>query len=652
MGDTPKYAIVTFTPQQSGDDSTPPDATTPSGPIALTLEGAITLQAGLKPNVWGARVGYKEFAKLNNNVTQPGTIDLWCNNKPGGTGKSDVSIQGVSIVGVEAGDIAEVPGKGNPIIVEYRVSFADFREQYVEPRGGRLRVGLVNPAKPLKTGDITSSGESSEHDADTGAVTMHLSDMIKACLQAMNVTDNSLPADVDTFEAPKDVKWFGNHAPTELEKLLPLCNCAFVAHLDGTGHVVRVGTGDDPQYGDDALAELHVPAVDRRGAAVIFSSYPTRITVTADITGPDLGKWEFVVHDTDNTWKSIRVATICDPTGLKLIGIVKAKFAGVASNVRDRLEDEAYRFIRLSASYSPPGISPLLTQALDTNGKPVPIQVTATIATLDPSTGAWSNVSATVGAQYLHEANILQLERPLLQVDAVAIDPYLHAQEVPSGGITVRLSYEQSVQDDNGKWVPKFFEVGYKLPAGGSVTEMSDDDTQNAITGKTRDTFVITRPDFRLRIFNGTKQNETDLKNKAKALAAQYLADSSNPVRLLSARGFKPVAPSGKVTEVRWDQQALRTDAYAGNWWAPDGALADVGVLRKLQEQQEYPNQGKTETSRAALGESGANKPVTPIQPSNPLPDNPPRGVGRYKVLMLLDDLTPGTPGFDFERFS
>jgi hypothetical protein len=56
---------------------------------------------------------------------------------------------------------------------------------------------------------------------------------------------------------------------------------------------------------------------------------------------------------------------------------------------------------------------------------------------------------------------------------------------------------------------------------------------------------------------------------------------------------------------------------------------------------------------KSAMGESGHTVPTAPILPESrrPNPGIPP-GTGRYKVLQLIDDNSPGNIGWDQERFS
>jgi hypothetical protein len=58
-------------------------------------------------------------------------------------------------------------------------------------------------------------------------------------------------------------------------------------------------------------------------------------------------------------------------------------------------------------------------------------------------------------------------------------------------------------------------------------------------------------------------------------------------------------------------------------------------------------NFGKIEVAPPLMMSQGPNGPLISIVPSSPLP----AGTGKYKVLQLIDNANPGTPGWDFVRF-
>jgi hypothetical protein len=614
-----KSKVVRFIPEGDGAE-----------PITLTLDGPIVQRAGLKPDVWTARVPYTEFDKLGDDPGRQGVLAMWYTYDADG-GPPDVVIAGVSIVDVEAGATGRVPD-GVFRITEYRLHLSDFRDRFIEPRGGRLRLGLINPTPKEAANDDDDADEKSGAAPDD-ARTMTLSEMIVACMKAMGFGDTIAPLGVDDVPAPKDVRWFGNHAPTELGKLLSLCDCTFCPKLDGTGKVERLGIGIPPTFpAGDALPSLDVPAVDRRGKSVIFTSHPTRITVTETLEAPDPDKWYFVMQDDDQIWKEVDQCKVVGTKGL--LYHVQNHFKEIPDKSRQRVQRQAYRYLRLSWDRQPPGLSPVFAAVMEKQAQQSPIVVKGKVA-VQGFDKTWSNAAepVEVPAQYVQNwGNILQVGRALLQVSGPTTDPESAAKVPAAGDLTVRMTYEKAHKDDKGKWMPDYFHVGFRRGAGG-VEKLSDDEVENALDGGSRDALVITRPQMRLQIIDGEEQNRSELEDECEALADRYLAESNRPTILRAARGFQRAECNGAVSEVKWDQGNLLTIVTIANWWAPTGAISDASLLRKLEEGEAYPNQKKVSATRDALGESGSPRGHYPVNPID-APTSPGENAGLAKVWL------------------
>ena len=119
--------------------------------------------------------------------------------------------------------------------------------------------------------------------------------MIGLCLTAMGYPDVEVPDAVDDVDAPQDLKWFGNHPPTELAKLLDRVGHEFVPGLDGTPTIQPLGDGGQPSPpAADVVADLSIPTVDWRGKIVVFTSAPTAAVNTWELYGPDPDVLDFV----------------------------------------------------------------------------------------------------------------------------------------------------------------------------------------------------------------------------------------------------------------------------------------------------------------------------------------------------------------------
>jgi hypothetical protein len=398
------FNIVTFRPDAS-------DAR-----LAIKLQGAFALKGGLEANVNRAVCSYLEFAKLGGNPAQQGTIEFWQNSNPHEDGaEADVTISDVSIIDVDIDEVGitsdQEPGSP-PQIVTYILYFADFRQRFASPRGGRLEVGLVNPdpaqaagGLDLDTtdgGDDDGSGASSSGDGDpdgTQDPSRPNSDLIGLCLAAMGLGDTDVPASVDQVDPPHGLQWFGNHAPTELAKLLLHCGHVFVPNTDGTASICPMGQGSAPSLAANTqIIDTELPGIDRRGDTVVFTSYPNANIITQDTYGPVTSSgnttpsgdgWELVAQDSDLTWKSIYGLTCCsNPVTFITQG---AAAAGVAADDAPRLTNQLYFYMRYRSSISDPDASPVLHRVMEQD-QTTPLVIQATVAVLNQQTMVWSNV--------------------------------------------------------------------------------------------------------------------------------------------------------------------------------------------------------------------------------------------------------------------
>jgi hypothetical protein len=645
--------------------------------IALTLDGAWRLSAGLKPDTNSALVPYTEWDKLGVPDAE-GTIEFWFTTPPGDAegdpgvgGQPDVSLDGWRIVEVRSSKIGIPLGQTAPRVIEYHVFFQDGREQFVEPRGGRLRLGLIN------------AGAAPADDADAQVPEMSLSQLIQACVSKMGATvDGSLPADVDQVDAPRDLKWFGNHAPSELAKLLDLAGLAFCPQSDGTFNLQRVTNDGTPQItGGTLLPEVPIPAIDRRGKIVIFSSFPLPITETLTLEGPRDDQWQFVVQDSIGRWKAPADCDLVNNNG-GLLAQWQKKFADVDLKYRARITGQAYRFIRLGDGSNPPAgeasrplppaqQSPVLNRLIQQDGSVSDLTVTAKVATFDQKSGQWSNTSGvTVPARFKSGSNILELGSALIQVSQPTNDLWGGAQELSKGDVQVTFTipqYEQ-VQSATGSgaganWQPKYFHVGFQR-SGGGVTQLSDDAVANALDGGARDAVVIPCGELlRLRVYNDNPANKADLVALAQGWADRLLANANKPMRVIEAAGFASCEISGLVSEIEWDQEHVRTAVGVNNWYRPAGVI-DAATLGQLEGRSggnaqgeagagaaagAFPLESLTQSTRQSLGEPGATLPMVPLQPIAAPPAPPPEtaiaqvgdfiGAGAYNGTLMLGDI-------------
>ncbi len=597
-----RYNIVTFKPDREDGQRVP-----------VALEGRFRFRIGVRPDFNFIRVGADSFAALADDLERGGTLELWFTSNPfaesaGAVLKPDVAIESLRIVGVEAaeqGSLDDPPeSAGATGITEYRLRLADFRQALIAPRGGRLTSGLVNPTP--------AEPSSPAIDFDVQAPEHALAELIQQCLDAMDLSDVALPNGLEDLDAPRDLRWFGSHAPSELMKLLERGGCIFVPHFDGTASVERLGAAPAPEIApDQVLPEQTLPPADRRGSAVVFASYPNRNLVSRVIDGPSSSGWFFVAQDSDGTWKAIDSCSIFSGGAASH---VRDHFARVPLAFRERARSQAFRFIKLSDSVVPPGVAPVLARDVAANGAAREIMVRARIATQDPLSGRWTNSGEfiSIPVRFKSAGNVLHLGEMLGRVTNSTDDREADFAEVAAGDFNVRFTTEDAKETD-GQWSPAYFHAGFRRQAG-QIAALNDQEIVDALEGRMPDALVISRPELRLIIVDGVDQNREALESAARAQAEQHLRDADKSLRIITARGFVPIALSGSVHEVQYDQRAVKTTARLND------AFGDLDPPDESGCTACDRNAAGTSASALALGASGSTLPVEAVSPLQSIP--------------------------------
>src|SRR5262249_8400029 len=160
----------------------------------------------------------------------------------------DVTLRDIRIINYQISRFG-VPAEADTMQpIEYRIFLADFREQFIEPRGGRVMNGLINT------------------DGSASGVFYLNAALMQFCLDRMGISYNAPPSDVNAVEPPHNLKWLGNHAPTELAGLLDHAGAVFCPLMNGSGKIEMKGQGDVPEFAPASIAEDR-PAggIDQRG---------------------------------------------------------------------------------------------------------------------------------------------------------------------------------------------------------------------------------------------------------------------------------------------------------------------------------------------------------------------------------------------------
>ncbi|HEX4125159.1 MAG TPA: hypothetical protein VHY37_10575 [Tepidisphaeraceae bacterium] len=633
---------------------------TPSSPAcALTLDQPWKLSAGLKPDVNQATMPFTEFQKIAD-LNATGQVEFYFTADPSAGGKPDFIMAGVRIIDIEPLSLANVqtvPGHTAVQFAEYRVCFVDFREGFQAPRGGRLCYGPINMGSAGQPGPANSP--TSSYSPPEPPLELNMAQLCTLCLSKMGlaIPAGGLPATLNNVNAPRNLKWFGNHAPGELEKLLTAAGHVFCPHLDGTYSIeqplgsILAQFGKPPGGGAYAsIAAGNSSKIDQRGRYCAITSAPTRAISTQTITGPGEGLFEYVVQSystgdwvtIDSVWGSDEVAGRIYNAWLSggWEGVQAIKAGG---NVPPNLPadawdigqvDQIFSFIRISSTLlRNKELSPVLGRRFEADGSDHPIQVIATGAAVGgPGVTGWTTAAGPVTFDVLHriDGNVLFLHAP-----AFTLDQSGFWWGIRPGNMTVRCSFEQNETnpaaqaDTTGAEPPligTYYSSGWASAAAGT-SQLDADATQEILDGQTIGALILDHPELRLLIVDGNEINRAALDTVAQMLAAVYLKPAVQQATTQAVVGFASIQPSGAISSVEWDQKDVKTTAHVLDYYT---AAAAVGIhdIRKLYggtgsgqaASEAHPHQAKTQSSRESLGASGNSPAVLPLMPSPPRP--------------------------------
>lgn len=580
--------------------------------IDLQLDGEFALHAGLEPQTWSAKIPYTEFDKLDLTHTygRVGTLQFWFSKSGQGAGgaKPDYQLQSVIVAEAEGLTIGRPQAGGAVRFIEYRLVLADFRSSFVSPRGGNLQLGLVNDKK-LEDGDCFKNSE-----------------LIAYCLDRMGVSAN-IPPEVDGFPPFRDLKWMGNHAPSELKKILDGIGCVFCPQSDGTVALYMAGKGPAPKtpFGSTTLS---MPNIDRRGKALVITSAPHAIVNTLTITGPSASAqntWIFVAEDPHDlgVLHDIHIMTDLAPDP---IGHVQDNFQRQPEKRRETYRQQCYRIIQLDPDFYPSSILRVLKHDRG-NGSSVDtaLEVTAKIARFDPAANGWRNTSepVTIKVHGILAGNALWLDERLLKLDTDELvndqEADAHLVELGPDELSVRLSQEvYAPGPPKGDLVPRYFQVALAQTEAGISQVGNDADGNVANFEADPETIILRRPEWRLFQLDGNDVNRADLEAKAALIAPHYIAGSGDPGKVIVCPGFVAGEISGVCSSIQIKQKPAETTFKLNTWSYP----AEF-YFEKLTEKEEkhagaagglaYPRQGDVIADKLSEGMTANVQSSSPV---------------------------------------
>jgi phage-related protein len=587
------------------------------------------------PNVNSGRVPYTEFYKAADRFGRLGVVELWFTADPrvgeGGASTPDASLDGVRLVNYEPLQVGTVQGEPAPRVIELRLFFADFRCDFAPPRGGRLIRGKVNPLPP-PIDPATKKPREPESNVD----------LIETCLNALNVDyeiDEDRVTVLSKVPPAHDLEWYGSHAGEELKKLLEYVGAVAYPTSYGALSIDMLGDGDVPAIpAAQALPEIRLPGVDRRGKTVVFTSIPKTamrtFTNDDDGEGGGLPKLRFVAQDPNDHDKWVKLATLAGVASDDAVATALNKgFKDVKdAKVKARLLDQAFRCIQFDPDDKEAPQGTVLRQAFRLAPDLHPIEVRAYAATLTPD-GLWKDPDDPIPVVVQHlfaDVGVIVLNRRLVTVgDDATGNPDAVASPID---LAQDLSLRLTVQDDEpdpagaaGARRPKYFACGFVKNAGNAGLEkLTHEQAAAALESGDADTVIIDDPTLVLVSEEGGEDdptdNRTELEDRCKALALRYLAGSGDEYRILRAAGFVPGELSGRVAEVRYNQRELTTTFKVNSWFRPREAVTQ-DRLKEIAAGPgggAYPKQAATESPRLAAGMSGSVQPAVPVHAPGP----------------------------------
>lgn len=590
--------------------------------LYLRLEGDLVRSAGIKPDLVSATVSYREFDKLAKDWDRAGILEFWFRSGPGELDASglpatpDVRLDQWWIVDLEPLRYGRARGAAKSRVVEYRLFLADRRHRLVWPRGGHLTIGEINK-EPF---DVNTGKDA------LGNPLRNNKEIVDLCLKAMGLTENA-PATLTRLPALKNLKWRGNHAPTELEKILGELNHVLTLRQDGSFQIFEIGdaTGAEIPQTDTIEADgFAMPLVDRRGKVVVFASFPTAVTDTRTITGLKAKRWQLVCPDIDGQFKTIDQHSLLST--LDLEQLVRDGFAEIPERYRDTIRNFLFRCIRLDPDEF--GAPPLLRKKLDGKGLESAAEFEALVA-VQGTDGLWRNSASFVQIPVWHlyeNGSVVQLQLPLLKLmDPVATDhPEIYAKAIGADDLRGTVSLEVLDKQADGSRRPRYFFCGFQQSLG-RIVKLTPEEVQTAIEGKDSDRLIVARPELRLFLSQGEPINQKELEDRCELLAPRFVRGSGSEAKVYISKGFVAGNLNGLVARIKYSQEHPQTTFEVLTWWAPhasylmrgkesDAAASVAGGSAPAGGA--YPAQAAESGQRMAMGASGATQPAVPVMPS------------------------------------
>jgi hypothetical protein len=526
----------------------------------------VRLEAGLPPNLCTLTVPKHEFDKFSGDYDRQGNLELYWSSAV----TPDVVLTGWSMDHVEDSIVGKRPGDPAAQILEKRLVLTDRRWEFLDYRGGAAFFGLVNKARADGKGvENVSNGF-----PETGATYYGLVNKLRTRLQyasGLTALSETLPAGLDIADAkPKDLKWDGIHAPSEIARLAAEAEATWILRTDATYWIEMLGAGTLPDLpSGDLLPTDPATSRDRRSGTVVVTSAPERIVVQETLYGMKPGAsgpgWEYVAYDTDGQLYPLTETGHFWGAGLDgAKALVRSGFAGLSGDALALAHAGLFKIVRLVGKTGDDPIPrsrylPILargSQVLDEGSemqRPVPVRVKAEVAR--PVNGLWSNAAGPIYVAPFTVDNAQGLITFPTLLGKVASDgvrsPAAWFEPLTaSDDLAVEFGHESRECAAGATPWKDYFTVGYRRD-GETVEELTDEELATALGSGGSDVRIINFPSLMAYRNGDTILNETELKAHAVKVAERILASEEAP-KTYRYKGLHDVSPSGAVLAVRW----------------------------------------------------------------------------------------------------
>jgi hypothetical protein len=409
------------------------------------------------------------------------------------------------------------------------------------------------------------------------------------------------------------VQWRGNHAPTELAKILDDLGWALIVRQDGRAadREDRRRDFETPSNTPVVPGGMTIPNVERRAKTVVFTSAPLPAANTVTITGLGADAWRLVAQDKDGRWKTLDKLKLLNGKGAA--DVVRNRFVDVDEEFREQARQQLYRYVSLNPAKYP---AVRFFRELHVDGEPrrgmefkaaIPVDQgngtfapAQTLARLTPRVLIAPTYSGDGGSS----VSIVGFRERVGTTDGASADIEADFKELASQDFEGRITIEAFVQEAADKPPrPKYAFVGFTPDS-----TLSADAARAALSSP--DTVCVRVPDLLLLQEDGSDTNYDELVQRCAAMAGRYLANSGSGPRLHVFAGFAKVNLSGRVSEIRISQSPPLTKVKELTWWLPqsDYARRVKEILKEDgsgRRRQQVPQPGEDGSHAAGAGRRG-----------------------------------------------